>query len=192
MTYEADITIDSRARSLRRDPDLAPAVEPQWHVLWTRSNCEQMVEAQLAAKGFEVFLPRIEQWSGHGSARNRLRVPMFRSYLFLRAAVDVKSYLEVSKARGLVRILGSAWNRLAAVPREEIEAIKKTVQSRLPAMPYPYLSCGQQVRITRGPLAGVEGIFVRSEPEAGLVVLSIELLRRSVAVRIDCSSVVPA
>src|SRR2546425_6451948 len=32
-----------------------------WHALWTRSHCEQLVHDQLAAKGFDLFLPKIEQ-----------------------------------------------------------------------------------------------------------------------------------
>jgi transcription antitermination factor NusG len=194
MTEETSPNLKTRIEAVpSRDlPARATVPEPQWHVLWTRSNCEQLVEGQLAAKGFEVFLPRIEQWSGRGSSRGRARIPMFPGYLFLRAAVDMTSYVEVSKARGLVRILGSAWNRLAAVPREEIEAIEKTVRSHLPAMPYPYLKHGQRVRITRGPLVGVEGIFVHSEPRTGLLVLSVELLRRSLAVHVDCTTVAPA
>jgi transcription antitermination factor NusG len=43
------------------------------------------------------------------------------------------------------------------------------------------------VRVTRGPLADVEGIVVRSSPKKGLLVVSVELLRRSVAVHLDCT-----
>ena len=58
-------------------------------------------------------------------------------------------------------------------------------------MPYPYLREGQRVRITEGPLAGVEGILVRNRPKQGLLVLSVELLQRSVAVEIECDAVDP-
>jgi transcription antitermination factor NusG len=51
---------------------------------------------------------------------------------------------------------------------------------------------GQRVRITRGPLAGVEGILTRDNPHKGLLVVSVELLQRSVAVEVDCTAVVPA
>jgi len=33
----------------------------------------------------------------------------------------------------------------------------------------------------------VEGILVRANPKKGLVVVSVELLRRSVAVQLDCT-----
>ena len=165
-----------------RDP-----MTPPWRVLWTRSNCEQLVCDQLAAKGFDLFLPTAEAWSRRGGVRVRGPVPLFRGYLFLRHAVDKASYLEVYKARGLVRMLGERWDRLEVVPDSEIAAIQKVVHSDLPIFPYPYLREGQRVRITRGPLADVEGVLVRGNPKKGLFVVSVDLLRRSVAVQLDCT-----
>ena len=158
-----------------------------WRVAWTRSNCERLVYDQLAPKGFDLFLPTAEAWSRRGRVRVRGRVPLFRGYLFLRHAMDKASYLEVCKARGLVRLLGQRWDQLEAVPDSEIHAIQKLVRSELPIFPFPYLREGQRVRITDGPLADVEGILVRGNPKKGLLVVSVELLRRSVAVHLDCT-----
>jgi transcription antitermination factor NusG len=162
---------------------------PPWRVLWTRSNCEQLVHDQLTAKGLELFLPTVEAWSRRGGVRARGLVPLFRSYLFLRHAVDKPTYLEVCKTRGLVRMLGERWDQLEAVADPEIDAIKKLLRSDLPIFPHPYLREGQRVRITRGPLADVEGVLVRGNPKKGLFVVSVELLRRSVAVQLDCTLV---
>jgi len=160
---------------------------PRWRVLWTRSNYEQLVYDQLATKGFDLFLPTVEAWARRGGVRRRERVPLFRGYLFLRHAVDKASYLEVCKARGLVRMLGERWDHLEAVPDSEIGAVQRLVRSDLPILPYPYLREGQRVRITNGPLANVEGILVRGNPKTGLLVVSVELLKRSVAVHLDCT-----
>jgi transcription termination/antitermination protein NusG len=168
-----------------------PSIE-HWYALYTRAHCEQLVYDQLAAKGFHVFLPRIRIWSRRAGQAHLIATPMFPTYLFLRHAMDKLSYLEVRKVRGLVRILGERWDRLGVVPDAEIEAIQKAVHARLPVLPHPYLKEGQHVRITNGPLEGTEGIFVRSKPARGLLVLSVDLLRRSIAVEVDCSTVVVA
>ena len=169
-------------------PEIAEeSVALPWRVAWTRSNCEQLVYDQLVPKGFDLFLPTAEAWSRRGRFRVRGRVPLFRGYLFLRHTMDKASYLEVCKARGLVRLLGQRWDQLEVVPDSEIDAIQKLVRSKLPIFPYPYLREGQRVRITGGPLADVEGILVRGNPKKGLVVVSVELLRRSVAVQLDCT-----
>lgn len=159
----------------------------RWHVLWTRSNCEQVVHDQLAANGFAPFLPTIQSWCRRGGIRRLARLPLFSGYVFLRHAIDRISYLEVCKARGLVRVLGERWDQLAVVPDAEIAAIQKITSSGAPVMSHPYLDTGQRVRVTRGPLADVEGIVVRSNPKKGLLVVSVELLRRSVAVQLDCT-----
>ena len=172
-----------------RDAESAGAA---WHVLWTRSNCEHLVYDRLAASGFRVLLPKIDVWSRRGGIRHLSTVPMFPGYLFLHDVMDKDSYIEVRKARGLVDVLGERWDRLAVVPDAEIEAIQKMQSARLRVLPHPYLREGQRVRITRGPLEDVEGILVRIKPNKGLLVVSVDLLRRSVAVEVDCTVVVPA
>lgn len=168
------------------EPDRAP---PQWYALYTRSHCEQLVYDQLAVKEFAVFLPKIEIWSRRGGIRHRIPTPMFPSYLFLHHNMDKPSFIEICKARGLVRILGERWDRLSVVPEAEIDAIQRVLSTELPVMPHPYLREGQRVRIMDGPLTGVEGILVQSKPNKGLLVLSIELLRRSIAVEVDSTLV---
>lgn len=163
-----------------------------WHALWTRSHCERLVWDQLTAKGFHTFLPIIDVWSRRAGVRRRIAVPMFPSYLFLRQALDKTSYTEVRKTRGLVSLLGEGWDRLAVIPTCEIEAIQRVMQTHAPVLTHMYLRAGQRVRITHGPLANVEGILVRENSEKGLLVLSIELLKRSVAVEVDCTCAAPA
>jgi transcription termination/antitermination protein NusG len=166
---------------------------PSWYALYTRSHCEQLVFDQLSAKGFHLFLPKLEAWSRRAGQQRRVSIPMFSGYLFLRHTLDKLSYLEVCKARGLVRVLGERWDRLGVVPDADIEAIQKILRARVPVLPHPFLKEGQRVRITCGPLAGSEGILVYSRPtKKGMLVLSIDLLQRSVAVEVEYSVVAAA
>jgi transcription antitermination factor NusG len=116
---------------------------------------------------------------------------MFPGYLFVHHAMDKKSYIEIVKSKGLVRILGARWDHLSTIPDVEIGALQKVLSAELTVMPHPYLREGQRVRISRGPLAGLEGILVRTRPSRGLLVLSVERLLQSVAVEVDCTAVVP-
>jgi transcriptional antiterminator NusG len=168
------------------------AAGAQWYVLWTHSNSERLVHDQLAGKGFEIFLPTMKAWSRRRGAQLPIAVPMFPGYVFLRQAIDKHSYVEIAKTRGLVRVLGDRWDRLAPVPDQEIDAIRRVVASDVPVFAHPYLREGQQVRITAGPLAGVTGLLVATNPQKGLLVVSVELLHRSVAVEFDCTHVCPA
>lgn len=163
-----------------------------WHVLWTNSHCEDLVSAQLASRGFHPFVPRIETWTRRAGTRRLVTVPLFPGYLFLNDLLDKTRHVEVRKARGVVAILGEGWDRPAVIPDAEIDAIRKVVEARVPAFVHPYLREGRRVRIAEGPLAGVEGLLLRVRPDKGLLVLSVEMLQRSVAVEVDCSQVVPA
>jgi transcription termination/antitermination protein NusG len=167
----------------------AERLVPKWHVLWTRSNSEQLVHDQLTVKGFALFLPMIDVWTRRKGLREHARVPMFPGYLFLHHAIDKQSYVSIAEARGLVRVLGEGWDRLATISERDMETIRRVEASSLPAQHHPYLKEGQRVRITHGLLANVEGIFVRSKPNKGLLVVSIDLLQRSVAVEVDATMV---
>jgi len=165
---------------------------PEWYAIWTRSHSEQLVADQLSAKGLNVFLPKISVWSRRGGVRHAIRVPMFSGYVFLNESVDKNTYLDVIKARGVVRLLGERWDSLSPISDSEIEGLQTLVNSGLAVTPYSYLRAGQRVRITGGPLKGVEGLLVENRSEKGVLVLSVDLLQRSVAVQIDCTWVAAA
>jgi transcriptional antiterminator NusG len=167
------------------------AVEERWLALWTHSHSEQLVHDQLMAKQFHAFLPLIPVWSRRGGVRHLIRKPMFPGYLFVRRSLDKASYIEILKTNGLARILGERWDRPAIVPDAEIEAIRQVLDAGLPVLAHSYLREGHRVRITQGPLAGVEGILVHNNLHKGLLVVSVELLQRSVAVEVDCTFVAP-
>jgi transcription termination/antitermination protein NusG len=163
----------------------------RWFAIWTHSHCEQLVHDQLASRGFRVFLPKASEWSRRGGTRRLLSRPMFTGYLFVNHSIDKRSYIEIVSTRGLVKILGERWDRLAPIPDEEIAAIQTLASSDFASQPYPFLREGQRARITEGPLAGLEGLFVRSRRNRRLLVLSVELLHRSVAVEVDDTAVEP-
>jgi len=91
-------------------------------------------------------------------------------------------------ALGVVSIVGFG-GKAAPIEDVEIEAIRKALGSGQNAEPYPYLHEGQQVRIEKGPLQGLEGILIKKR--TWRIVISVQLLRRSVAVEIDPSSITP-
>jgi transcription antitermination factor NusG len=116
---------------------------------------------------------------------------MFPGYVFLNGAIDKARYLEVIKARGLVQIVGGGWDRLAKIEDREIEAIRRIVDARIPVVPYAYLHEGQRVRIMHGSFTDIVGTLVRTNENRGLLVVSVELLRCSVAVQVDCTWITP-
>jgi len=76
----------------------------------------------------------------------------------------------------------------ASISNAEIEAIRRVVESPVKAEPHPFLRCGDRVRVTAGPLRGLEGLLVRKKNWCKLL-LSVEMLQRSVAVEVDAAMV---
>ena len=163
-----------------------------WHVLSTRSQCEQQVHDHLAAEGFEVYLPRTRRWTAPNGEQLLCGAPLFPGFLFLRHALDRASYEAIRRTRGLIAILGDGWEHPAVLPEAEMDAIRRLVESGVTSQPHAYLRAGHRVRVTRGALAGLEGILARSRPEKGLFVLSFPVLQRSVAVEMDRAVVEPS
>jgi transcription antitermination factor NusG len=162
-----------------------------WYAIWTRSHCERLVAAQLASKGIAPFLPEMRVRSSRRGAPAIVRAPMFPGYLFVHQAIDKDCYVEMLKIRGVVRVLEDGWTRLTPIPETDMTAIQRIVEADVPAFAHPHLSQGERVSIVEGPLTGVEGVFVNGRGNQGYLVISIDLLGRSVAVEIDGAAVVP-
>ena len=158
-----------------------------WFALQVRTRHETAIASFLQAKGYEQFLPLYnvkKRWS------DRVKViesPLFPGYLFCR--LDPQYRLPVLKTPGVIQIVG--YNRIP-VPIEdtEIQGIQTLVASGLPTQPWPFLAAGDPVQIESGSLRGLKGIVVKLKENSRLVV-SITLLRRSVAVEIDSALVQP-
>jgi transcription antitermination factor NusG len=158
-----------------------------WCAVYTRHQHERSVAEILQTKGFEVFLPLYESMRRWKDRRKLLSLPLFPCYVFVRGAVDRR--LPVLSTPGVHMII-SRGERVATIPEEEIEAIRRTVEGEFRVEPHPFLRCGDRVRVVRGSLEGVEGILTRKKNLYRLV-LSVEMLAQSVAVEIDALDVVP-
>lgn len=159
-----------------------------WYAVWTRSQCEASVRDDLATRGFETFLPTAATWAERQGRRRRVVAPLFPGYLFVRHAMDHRSHAEVLRARGVVRLLGTG-TEPTAVAAAEIDAVRRLSASGFPMSRHGVMDDGQRVRVVAGPLAGLEGVFLRSRPQRGLFQIAVTLLRRSVAVEVDAALV---
>ena len=116
-----------------------------------------------------------------------MEVPLFPGYLFCR--FNLRDRLPILKTPGMISIVGSAKVPIA-VDDAEITALRALVNSGFPRQPWPHLQVGRRVRIEHGALRGLEGILLDFKG-GHRVVLSVTLLRRSVAAEIDSAWVGP-
>lgn len=156
-----------------------------WFALQARMRHETVVADHLQGKGYEWFLPLYKERRRWSDRFKELDSPLFPGYLFCR--FNPHDRLPILKTPGVTQIVG--YNHVPVpVDEQEIEAIRKLIQSGVPNFPCAYLEVGSKVRIEAGALRGLEGILTELKGKRRLV-LSITLLQRSVAVEIDSDAV---
>jgi transcription antitermination factor NusG len=154
---------------------------PCWYALTVKSNHERAAAGALEYKGMPSFLPLCRSRRRWSDRFRELDVPLFAGYVFCRFRRDERS--RVLACPGVTSVVGFG-RAPEAVPEEEIEAVRRMVASSLPVAPWPFLRVGERVRIEAGPLSGLEGILTQVK-DSWRVVVSIELLQRSVAAEVD-------
>ena len=118
----------------------------------------------------------------------RLQLPIFAGYVFVR--LPLRERLRVLELPSVVKLI--AFGQLPiALPDDEMDMLRDGLTSQLRAEPHPYLTAGRRVRMRSGPLAGLTGVVLRKQGSFRLV-LSVELIQRSVAVDVDVADIEPA
>jgi transcription antitermination factor NusG len=162
-------------------------LEPRWYAAYTCANHEKRIAKQLEERGIEHFLPLYETVHRWRDRRMRLKVPLFPGYVFVR--LPLRERLRVLTVPSVVHLVGFG-DRPMALPDAELESLRNGLNRELRAQPHPYLKAGRRVRVRSGPLAGLEGILLRRKGNFR-VVLSIDLIMRSIAVDADIADVLP-
>lgn len=163
----------------RSDPD--PMC--RWYAAYTCAHHEKHVARQLEEKNINCFLPLYRSVRRWKDRRKELDLPLFPGYVFVQAAPEER--LRVLQTSSVVRFV-SFRGQPAALDDGEVEGLRNGVANGMKVEPCPFLKVGQRVRVKHGPLAGVEGILVRKKDNLRLV-LSIDLLMRSVAVEVQAA-----
>jgi transcription antitermination factor NusG len=157
----------------------------KWFAVQVWARKESFVAAHLQGLGYECFLPTYRSQRKWSDRTKELEQPLFPGYLFSR--FDFENRRPVVMTRGVQCIVGVK-GIPTPVDEHEIAAIQALVASGVPNQPCPYLEIGEEVCIESGPLRGLRGILMDFKGSHRLA-LSVTLLRRSVAVVIDCFSV---
>jgi transcriptional antiterminator NusG len=159
--------------------DASNDIHGAWVAIYVRANHERAVADQLAVYGYEPFLPT--RPAPARRLKRRAGAPLFPGYVFCR--YRVQPAFRILQVPGVVRILTHGTTP-AVLCAEELDAIRRIVSVDVLVEPWRFLEVGRRVRITAGPLRGLEGTLVALGNHLRMVV-SVTMLRRSVAVKVD-------
>jgi transcription antitermination factor NusG len=160
--------------------------DSNWYAVYTCAHHEKRVKQQLDLRRICCALPlyrAVHRWKDR---RKELDLPLFPSYIFVNLALIDR--IRVLQIPGVVSFVGSQGKPLA-LPRQEIGPFLADQAGRC-IEPHPFVQVGRQVRLRNGPLAGLEGTLLRKKEGLRLVV-SIQMLMRSVSVEVNAEDVEP-
>ncbi len=185
--FRPDSDAASAAEADFQAPPLpANYLENRWYAARTKSRHEKKVAEHLAGKGIVNFLPLYKAQHRWKDRVARVELPLFPGYIFVQFALKERlKVLEIPGVANLVSFKGEP----AALPEQEIETLRQGLSANVYAEPHPYLKVGRRVRIKGGPLRGLEGILERKKEDSFRVVISIDLIMRSVLVEVAMGDV---
>jgi transcription antitermination factor NusG len=158
-----------------------------WFAVYTRHQHERKVASLLAEQDYEIFYPTYSELHRWKDRKKEVTLPLFPGYVFFRSPLERHAGVLFTPG---VHFIVSTGRSPAAIPNDEIAGLRVASDERLPLEPFPFLSKGDRVRVTRGPLEGVEGLLARKKDSLRLV-LSVDILGRSAGVEIDAHDVKP-
>jgi transcription antitermination factor NusG len=163
--------------------------DAHWYAVHTRARHEKMVLERLREQGITTYLPLIRETHRWSDRKKVVEMPLFNCYVFARFVPSNEERLRVARTLGVLQVVGAGGEALA-IPDDQIEAVRSVAEGQLPWSVHPFLKIGQRVRIRSGALDGVEGILVGRDGERTLIV-SVDVIQRSLAVRIEGYDVEP-
>jgi transcription antitermination factor NusG len=152
-----------------------------WYALHVRTRFEKVVARNLRGKGFEEFLPLYKRANRWSDRIKEIELPLFPGYVFCR--FNPHDRLPVLTVPGVNAVVGIG-KELMPVEESELDAVRAVLKSEAYCEPWPYLGVGHRVQVEYGPLAGTQGIVMMVKNSYRLVI-SVNMLQRSVAVEID-------
>jgi len=160
--------------------------DPKWFVLFVRSNQEKVIAQRLVEREVEHFLPcysSVRQWKDR---KVTLEMPLFPGYIFVH--LPFLNRARVLTIPNIVSLVGSR-NFPSVISEEEIDWIRRGVEHGN-AVPHPYLSVGDRIKVVSGPLSGMQGVLLRKQ-NSTRVVICLDSISRSFMVEVDLESIEP-
>jgi transcription antitermination factor NusG len=139
----------------------------------------------MTACNIDCFLPLYKSVRHWQDRRKIIDLPLFPGYVFVH--IPLEERLRVLRLPGVVQFV-TFQGKPAMLADTEIELLRSSLLAGGRLEPHPYLKAGRPVRVRRGPMQGVGGVLVRKK-DSFRVVLTIELIMRSVALEVDVDDV---
>lgn len=153
-----------------------------WYCLYVRSFHEKTVAIKIDKLGFKTYLPTIEQVRQWSDRKKKIRIPLFRGYLFVKAAASETWRLLMVDA--VMKFLGTG-DTYSIILEEEIEKIERIVETGWSVdilESTKDLIPGSQLEISEGPFQGMGAQLIRRDGQH-FALVGIESLGQTLKIK---------
>ena len=155
------------------------AYPKRWIAVLVLVNCEKKTATRLGKLGYETYIPtqqEVHQWSDRKKKVDRLIMPMV---VFVRATVREEEWLRnQSFIHKLLALPGSDEDKkkfATPIPDNQIERLKFLLENAETEVSIvSNFKIGDSVRVTSGPLKGLEGVVSAADEKSSIVGVLID------------------
>ena len=157
----------------------------KWFAIYTRSNFEKKLYADLLKAKYEVFLPLIKETRLWSDRMKTILVPLLPSYVFVK--MEEQQLSKLYNYAGIVRLVSSG-GKPCEIKEEEILFMDNIVKHGFPVCPTDGYVAGDSVRVVRGPLKGWAGKIEMVKGKSRIA-FRIESLQQCLSVEVSMGDV---
>jgi transcription antitermination factor NusG len=167
---------------------LAPVENALWSVLHTRSRQEKKMGRILAENNIPYFLPTIKVKTRHRGVKRFNDKLVFPSYVFAAiSTINAADKEAVYSSKCVAKLINEPDDSALLHDLTQLKALLDAKSDQV-LQQITRIKPGATVRVTQGPFKDIEGQVVRHQGK-DLLVISVNMLGRSVAVELDETSV---
>jgi transcription elongation factor/antiterminator RfaH len=160
----------------------------RWYAVYTKPRCEQKTADGLSRRAVETFLPKIEVIRKRKSRSVRQAEPLFPCYVFARIEADSEHFYAAKWTPGVRKVLGVG-DTLSHVPDSVIECIRERMGTGDAIRPQQRFEAGDRVRVLKGPLCNLVGLFKGEISANGRAKILMDILRNPREVEVHLSEI---
>ena len=155
-----------------------------WYVVQSKPREEERALHFLQEKGFYAYLPRMEVVKMRGFEKTKIQKPLFPGYLFCWFDIG-ENLAHVRWTQGVKKLLPESVNPIS-VENEVVEAIQ-SLERKDGVIRKQQFERNDRIRIARGPLKDVLGIFDHWTSDCGRVRVLLNFINYQASVNLHYS-----
>jgi transcriptional antiterminator RfaH len=153
---------------------LTSSIHARWYVVQCKPREDARALEHLQRQGYECYGPQLRVEKLRHGRKVALPAPLFPGYLFVHLNDVNDNWYAIGSTRGVLRLV-----RFDGYPLPIADHLIEMIRQRLSSesLTMSYLVSGDVVRVTEGPFAQIEAVFLANDGDERVILLMNMLSR---------------